>query len=60
MVNSTTVKGATKEAAGKVKAAAGKATDNPKLEGKGRADEAEGKIQKTAGKAKTAVKSALK
>lgn len=59
MVNTTTIKGAVKETVGKAKAAAGRATDNPKLESEGRAQEVTGKVEKTAGKAKSAVKSAV-
>lgn len=60
MVNSNTIKGAAKEAAGNVKAAAGKALGDKSMEAEGNADAAAGKAQKTAGKVETKVKSALK
>ncbi|MFJ5486877.1 CsbD family protein [Hansschlegelia beijingensis] len=60
MVNKNTVKGAAKEAVGKTKEAAGKATGDRELEGKGKGEAAAGKVQKAVGKATTAVKSAVK
>ena len=48
-------KGAANEAIGKTKAAAGRATDNPKLVAKGMAQEAKGKAQNVAGSVKGAL-----
>lgn len=50
------VKGASKEAEGNVKEAAGKVTGDKELEVEGKADQAEGKIRKAAGDVKDAVK----
>ncbi len=44
--------GTAKKAVGSIKKAAGKATDNPKLEAKGRAQKGEGAVQKKAGDVK--------
>ncbi|HBH88490.1 CsbD family protein [Ponticaulis sp.] len=54
------LKGAAKEAEGKVKEAAGKATDDKKLEAEGEVDQAEGKARKVGGDVKDAVKDATK
>lgn len=50
------IKGVANEAAGNVKQAAGKATDNPKLHAEGVAQERKGEAQQMVGKAKDAVK----
>lgn len=50
------VKGAAKQAEGKVKEVAGAATGNRKLEAEGKLKQAEGKGQEMVGKAKDAVK----
>jgi uncharacterized protein YjbJ (UPF0337 family) len=50
------VKGAAKDAQGKLKEAAGKATGDRRTEQSGKADQAEGKIRKAAGDVKDAVK----
>jgi uncharacterized protein YjbJ (UPF0337 family) len=54
------VKGATNDAVGHVKQAAGKATGSDKLQAEGLAQEAKGKTQKAVGDAKDAVKHAAK
>lgn len=53
------IKGAANEAAGNVKQAVGKATDNPKLQAEGFAQERKGEAQQAVGKAKDAVKDAV-
>ena len=50
------VKGALKDAEGKVKEAAGKATGNNKLKAQGKFDQAEGTARKAAGDVKDAFK----
>lgn len=50
------IKGAANEAAGNVKQAVGKATDNPKLEAEGMLQERKGEAQQAVGNAKDAVK----
>lgn len=50
------LKGAAKDAEGKIKEAAGKATGDRRTEESGKADQAEGKIRKAAGDVKDAVK----
>ena len=47
------VKGALKEAKGKMKEDAGKITDNPKLEGKGIVEKLAGKAERKMGEIKT-------
>lgn len=59
MINKDQVKGVAKQAKGAVKEAAGKATNNPRLEAEGMADKIAGKVQKTYGDAKEKVKKAL-
>ena len=54
------VEGGMKDAKGKIKEAAGKATDNERLEAEGNMDQAEGKVQKTVGDAKEGLRDALK
>ena len=54
------LKGAAKQAEGKVKEVAGKATDNKKLEAEGEVDQAEGKARTVGGDVKDAVKDATK
>jgi uncharacterized protein YjbJ (UPF0337 family) len=54
------VKGAGNKAKGAVKEAAGKATDNKKLQAEGKADKAKGHMQEAAGKTKDAARDALK
>jgi uncharacterized protein YjbJ (UPF0337 family) len=54
------IKGATNDAVGHVKHAAGKATGSEKLQAEGLAQEAKGKTQKAVGDAKGAVKHAAK
>ncbi len=46
------IKGKATELKGDVKAAVGKATDNPKLESEGNADKAAGKVQNKVGDVK--------
>ena len=55
-----TVKGATKEATGSIKEAAGKVTGNERLEAEGAAEKIAGKIQKGVGDLKDAARDALK
>ncbi|TGD43505.1 CsbD family protein [Pseudotabrizicola sediminis] len=57
-MSSTTdkAKGMANEAAGNVKQAVGKATDNPKLQGEGFVQERKGEAQQALGDAKAAVK----
>lgn len=50
------VKGAGNKAKGAIKEAAGKATDNKKLQAEGKMDKAKGHIQDKAGKAKDAAR----
>jgi uncharacterized protein YjbJ (UPF0337 family) len=50
------IKGALKQAQGKVMEGAGKATDDPTLQVKGKVKHAEGTIQETFGKAKDALR----
>lgn len=59
-MSSTTdkIKGLANEAAGNVKQAVGKATDNPKLQAEGVVQERKGEVQQAVGKAKDAVKKA--
>lgn len=60
-MSSTTdkIKGMANEAAGNVKQAVGKATDNPKLQGEGIAQERKGEAQQAVGDAKAAVKKTI-
>jgi uncharacterized protein YjbJ (UPF0337 family) len=53
------VKGAANEAAGKVKQAVGRQSNDPNLEAEGAGQEAKGNVQSTVGKAKGAVKDAV-
>lgn len=53
------IKGAANEAAGNVKQAVGKATDNKRMEAEGFAQERKGEAQQAVGKAKDAVKNAV-
>lgn len=55
-MNTDQIKGALKEAAGKVQTKAGDLMDSPEQEAKGLAKEAEGKIQKAFGDTKEALK----
>ena len=50
------VKGAGNKAKGAIKEAAGKATDNKKLQAEGKMDKAKGHVQDRAGKAKDAAR----
>lgn len=59
-MNKDQVKGAVKDAAGKVQQKAGDLAGNHKQEAKGLAKQAEGKTQKAVGDAKEAVKDARK
>ncbi|WP_116655111.1 CsbD family protein [Pelagibacterium sediminicola] len=54
------IKGAGNKAKGAVKEAAGKATDNKKLQAEGKMDKAKGHVQDKVGKAKDAARDALK
>ncbi|MBO0662113.1 CsbD family protein [Jiella sp. MQZ9-1] len=56
MVDKNEIKGAAKEAGGKIKEVAGRAMGNHEMEAEGRADQVEGKTQKNYGKVKDAVK----
>ncbi len=60
-MSSTTdkIKGVANQAAGSVKQAVGKATDNQKLEGEGLLQKGKGKAQELEGDAKRAVKKGL-
>ena len=60
-MSSTTdkIKGMANEAAGNVKQAAGKATDNEKLQAEGFVQERKGEAQQAVGKAKDAVKKVI-
>jgi uncharacterized protein YjbJ (UPF0337 family) len=53
-------KGAAKDIKGSMKEAAGKATDNERLEAEGAAERVEGKVQKGVGALKDAARDALK
>lgn len=55
-MNKDQVKGAVKEAAGKVQSKTGKLIDSPEQQAKGMARQAEGKAQKNVGNAKEVVK----
>jgi uncharacterized protein YjbJ (UPF0337 family) len=59
-MNKDQVKGAAKDAAGKVQQKAGDMVGSPKHEAKGLAKQAEGKTQKAVGDAKEAIKDAHK
>ena len=59
-MNKDQVKGAAKDAAGKVQQKAGDLVGNHKQEAKGLAKQAEGKTQKSFGDAKEAIKDAHK
>lgn len=59
-MNKDQVKGAVKDAAGKVQQKAGDLVGNHKQEAKGLAKQAEGKTQKAVGNAKEAIKDAHK
>jgi uncharacterized protein YjbJ (UPF0337 family) len=54
------VEGSVKQAAGKVKEVAGKATGDEKLKHDGQADQVAGEVQNAVGGAKDAVRDALK
>ena len=54
------IKGATKEAAGKVKDTTGKVIGNPQMQAEGVAKQVEGQIQNAAGKMKDAARDAIK
>ncbi|KCZ86743.1 CsbD-like protein [Hyphomonas hirschiana VP5] len=56
MTNKNTVKGVGNQIAGNAKEAAGKATDNKKLEAEGRIQELKGDAQRAAGKVEDKVK----
>ena len=58
-MNKDQVKGAVKEAAGKVQAKAGDVIDSHEQRAKGLAREVEGKAQKTYGNAKESIKNAV-
>ncbi|MDB5931416.1 MAG: CsbD family protein [Polaromonas sp.] len=58
-MNTDQVKGALKEAAGKVQSAAGDLIDSPEQEAKGLAKQAEGKTQKNVGDAKEVLKDGI-
>jgi uncharacterized protein YjbJ (UPF0337 family) len=53
------IKGVTNEAVGNVKQAAGRATDNPKLEVEGALQERKGEAQQLKGEAKDAIKKSV-
>jgi uncharacterized protein YjbJ (UPF0337 family) len=59
-MNSNQVKGAVKEAAGKVQRKAGEVVDSPKHQAKGLAREVEGKVQKNVGDAQERIEDAAK
>ena len=59
-MNTDQVKGALKEAAGKVQTKAGELIDSPEQQAKGLANQAEGKVQKNVGDAKEVLKDATK
>jgi len=54
------IAGAGKQLKGNVKKAAGRLTDNKKLENEGKIDEAKGKVQESFGDLKDAARDALK
>ncbi len=54
------MKGAGNKAKGSVKEAAGKATDNEKMEAEGKMDKTKGHVQEKFGKAKDAARDALR
>jgi uncharacterized protein YjbJ (UPF0337 family) len=54
------IKGLANEAAGNVKQAVGKMTDNPKLQAEGVMQEKKGEAQQAIGKAKSAIRDAVK
>lgn len=58
-MNTDQVKGALKEAAGKVQTKAGELIDSPEQQAKGLANQAEGKVQKNVGDAKEVLKDAV-
>ncbi len=58
-MNSDQVKGATKEAAGKVQQKTGEVIGSKEQQAKGLSKQAEGKIQKNVGDAKEAVKDSI-
>ena len=58
-MNTDQVKGALKEAAGKVQTKAGELIDSPEQEAKGLLKQAEGKTQKNVGDAKEVLKDAV-
>ena len=58
-MNSDQVKGAVKDAAGKVQSKAGELVGNREQQAKGMAKQAEGKTQKKVGNAKEGVKNAV-
>ncbi|CAN7377702.1 CsbD family protein [Acidovorax sp. LjRoot118] len=59
-MNTDQVKGALKEAAGKVQQKTGEVINSPEQQAKGAAKQVEGNIQKNYGDAKEAVKDAVK
>jgi uncharacterized protein YjbJ (UPF0337 family) len=59
-MDKNTIKGATNDALGSVKQAAGKATGNERLQAEGLADKVLGKTQKAVGKTTDAARKALK
>ena len=58
-MNKDQIKGRTKEAEGKLKAAAGAIIGNKKLEAKGKAEQVLGKVQASVGDLKKKFKSAI-
>lgn len=58
-MNTDQVKGALKEAAGKVQSKTGELIDSPEQKAKGMVKQAEGKTQKNVGNAKEGVKNAV-
>ncbi len=58
-MNTDQVKGALKEAAGKVQTKAGELIDSPEQQAKGLLNQAEGKTQKSVGDAKEVLKDAV-
>jgi uncharacterized protein YjbJ (UPF0337 family) len=58
-MNKDRIEGSAKQAKGKIKEVAGKATGDSKLETEGKADQAAGKIQNSVGGLKDTVKEAL-
>lgn len=59
MVDKDRVKGAGKQAKGRIKEAAGKVTGDTKLRGEGKAEKAEGKARSTVGGIKDKVRDAV-